>query len=70
MTKNAFVITVTSAIIVSDQLTKWYIRESLPFQQHVTVIDGFFHIIHVRNTGGAFSLFAGFHDSSMMSEDR
>jgi signal peptidase II len=63
MTKNVFVIAIATAIVVSDQLTKWYIRETLPFQQHVTVIDGFFHIIHVRNTGGAFSLFAGAHDA-------
>jgi signal peptidase II len=62
MTKNAFVIAIATAIIVSDQLTKWYIRETLPYQQQITVIDGFFHIIHVRNTGGAFSLFAGAHD--------
>ena len=63
MTKNAFVIAVASAIIISDQLTKWYVRETLPLYHQITVVEHFFHIVHVRTTGGAISLLAGSHDA-------
>jgi len=62
MTKNVFVFVVATAILVTDQLTKWYIREALPLYGQITVIDHFLHIVHVRNTGGAFSLLAGSND--------
>jgi signal peptidase II len=63
MTKYVFVASISTAILVADQLSKWYIRETIPLYQHLTVIEGFFHITHVFNTGGAFSLFAGAHDA-------
>jgi signal peptidase II len=63
MMKYVFVASLSTAILVADQLSKWYIRETIPLYQHLTVIEGFFHITHVFNTGGAFSLFAGAHDA-------
>lgn len=63
MTKNVFVIAVAAAILLSDQLSKWYIRETLPLYHQITVIEHFFHIVHVRNTGGAFSLLAGSNEA-------
>jgi len=52
------------AVFVLDQLTKAWISATLPFPTYeppgaITVIDGFFYIIHVGNTGAAWSLFAG-----------
>jgi signal peptidase II len=35
------------------------IVQQLPLYQRVEVIHGFFSIIHVRNTGGAFGIFGG-----------
>jgi signal peptidase II len=46
-------------ILFLDQLTKSMIVQSLPLYQRVEVIPGFFNIIHVRNTGGAFGIFGG-----------
>jgi signal peptidase II len=52
-------------VFVLDQLTKVWIALTIPFDganyhvHPVTVIDGFFYIIHVGNTGAAWSLFAG-----------
>lgn len=63
MTKYVLVGSVATTILVADQLSKWYIRETIPLYQQLTVIEGFFHITHVFNTGGAFSLFAGAHDA-------
>lgn len=50
-----------------DQITKLWINAKLPFNpQHVhgaprdiPVIDGFFYLIHVGNTGAAWSMFSG-----------
>jgi signal peptidase II len=59
MSKPAFVALVAGAVVLLDQLTKWYVRSAIPVYESVPVIDGFFSIIHARNPGGAFSLLAG-----------
>ena len=59
MSKTAFVSLVTGAVVVLDQVTKWYVRQAMPLYESVPVIDGFFSITHARNPGGAFSLLAG-----------
>ena len=46
-------------ILLLDQWTKSLIVRELPLYQRVEVIQGFFNIIHVRNTGGAFGIFGG-----------
>ena len=52
-------------VFVLDQITKVWISLTIPFDganyhvHPVTVIDGFFYIIHVGNTGAAWSLFTG-----------
>jgi signal peptidase II len=46
-------------VLVLDQWTKSMIVQKLPLHQRVEVIHGFFNIIHVRNTGGAFGIFGG-----------
>ena len=59
MSKASFVAVVTGGVVVLDQLTKWYVRQSMPLYDSVPVIDGFFSITHASNPGGAFSLLAG-----------
>ena len=46
-------------ILLLDQWTKSLIIQKLLLYQKVEVIQGFFNIIHVRNTGGAFGIFGG-----------
>jgi len=46
-------------IIALDQSTKLIIQQTLPLHQKVEIISGFFNLIHVRNTGGAFGIFGG-----------
>lgn len=41
-----------------DQLTKRWIVSDFYYGETLTVISGFFDLTHVRNPGGAFSLFA------------
>ena len=52
------------AVFVFDQATKLWISAHLAFgtydpPQAITVIDGFFYIVHVGNTGAAWSMLAG-----------
>ena len=59
MRKYSFVLSVAAIVLVFDQVTKWYIRRTVGLYESIVVLDSFFHITHVRNAGGAFSLFAG-----------
>lgn len=51
-------------VFVLDQATKYWIDARMPLGTYgppgaITVIDGFFYLVHVGNTGAAWSLFAG-----------
>jgi signal peptidase II len=46
-------------ILLLDQWTKSMVVQELPLYQRVNVIQGFFDLTHVRNTGGAFGIFGG-----------
>jgi signal peptidase II len=59
MRKYGFVLAVAAIALGLDQVTKWYIRHTVGLYESIVVLDSFFHITHVRNAGGAFSLFAG-----------
>ena len=59
MKKYSVVLGIAAGVLCLDQLTKWYIRRTISVYESIAVIDSLFHITHVRNSGGAFSLFAG-----------
>lgn len=54
-------------VVALDQGTKWLVAARFPFNpRHLhgggfdrAVVDGFFYLIHVGNTGAAWSMFAG-----------
>jgi len=48
-----------AGIFLLDRLTKWLIETQVSAGDTLVVIPGFFNIIHTRNPGAAFSLFAG-----------
>jgi signal peptidase II len=52
------------SVFLLDQGTKFWINERLPFPTYgppnaITVIDNFFYLVHVGNTGAAWSMFTG-----------
>lgn len=53
------------AVFVADQLTKLWIGQRLAFGTYgesygaIRVIKGFFYLVHVGNTGAAWSMFSG-----------
>ena len=56
---------VAAVVLVADQLTKAAIVARLPFPTYgegygaITVIHNFFYLVHVGNTGAAWSMFTG-----------
>ncbi len=55
---------IAGAVIIADQVTKWWVLHAIASYERITVIPGFFNLIHVQNPGGAFGFFAA-HDSQM-----
>lgn len=45
-------------IVALDRVTKWMIAHRLSLHDSITVIPGFFRIIHTENPGAAFGIFA------------
>lgn len=50
-------------VVFFDQLTKILVVKLLPLYSSVTIVPGFFNLVHVRNTGAAFSFLAGSYSS-------
>lgn len=52
-----------AVIVALDQLTKYWVSVRLPFGSYGsagrTIIPGFFNLVHVGNTGAAWSMFTG-----------
>lgn len=53
-----FFIAIALPVVLLDQLTKWLVQANMPLMTGKPIIAGLFNLIHVRNTGGAFSIFA------------
>jgi signal peptidase II len=57
--KNILFLSITSLVVLLDQLSKIWIVGSLRLHEGFPLIDGFFNIVHVRNPGAAFGFLAG-----------
>ncbi len=50
---------IVCATVASDQITKALVLERVPVNDGFVVIDGYLNIVHARNPGAAFGMFAG-----------
>jgi signal peptidase II len=57
--KVRLVLTWLAIILVIDQLTKLIVDRTMPLYQSIPVIDRFFNLTYIRNTGAAFGILAG-----------
>jgi signal peptidase II len=48
-----------AVVVLLDQAVKAIVRNSLHPSESIPVIEGFFHLTHVRNAGAAFGLMPG-----------
>lgn len=49
-----------------DQVSKVYVEHALPVQSAIEVVENFFQIVHIRNTGVAFGILAAQDRSILM----
>ena len=59
LTPNKRLALVAGSILLADQLSKLAVLRFLPEGQEVSVLDGFFKLVHWVNTGAAWSSFSG-----------
>jgi signal peptidase II len=57
--KSKLVLAGVGFIVITDQLTKVIVDQTMPLHHSIPVIDGFFNLTYIRNTGAAFGIFAG-----------
>lgn len=50
---------IAAAVIAADQFTKYLVRSSMQPGDSIPVLGSWLRILYVRNTGTAFSMFAG-----------
>lgn len=62
-TKYKILLIISPLVFIFDQLTKLAILEWVPLGSRHSVIEGFFDIVHFRNTGAAFGILSGLPDS-------
>ncbi len=58
--KNKYILLfiISGALIVVDQYTKFMVSLHIPLNYSIKVVEGFFNLTHIRNSGVAFGLFA------------
>ena len=56
---NRGIATLALVVFVLDQFAKWLVLQHLDLGREITVIPGFFNLVHWRNTGAAWSRFSG-----------
>ena len=58
--KNKYLVLlfVSGFLILTDQYTKFMVSLHIPLNYSIKVVEGFFNLTHIRNSGVAFGLFA------------
>lgn len=57
--KTKLILSWLTAIVAIDQITKLIVDRTMPLYRSIPVIDGFFDLTYIRNTGAAFGILAG-----------
>jgi signal peptidase II len=51
-------ISLVGSVAALDQLTKYLLARAIPLNTGIPIIPGLLNLVHLHNTGGAFSVFA------------
>jgi signal peptidase II len=57
--KSKLILGWVACILIADQLTKFIVDRTMPLHHSIPVIDGFFNLTYIRNTGAAFGILSG-----------
>jgi signal peptidase II len=53
-----FYLLISVAALVLDRVTKWQVQRKIELHDGITIIPGFFRLIHLENPGAAFGFFS------------
>jgi len=53
-----FYLLITAAALLLDRVTKWQVQRRIELHDSITIIPGFFRLIHLENPGAAFGFFS------------
>jgi len=56
--KYILLFVISSALIIIDQYTKFMVTLHIPLNYSIRVVEGFFNLTHIRNSGVAFGVFS------------
>ena len=59
--KNILIFSTALIIVLTDQLTKFFIRKNFKLNESIPIIKNIFHLTYITNTGSAFGLFKNFN---------
>lgn len=59
--KTPFILLIAAALFILDLMTKMMIRYYTEVRESIPIIQDFFHITHVQNTGAGFSILTGYN---------
>ncbi len=57
--KYLHLLLISNGMIILDQFSKYFVTIHIPKYYSIRVIDNFFNLTHIRNSGVAFGMFAG-----------
>src|SRR5690606_23734206 len=57
--RNLLLVSVTLAVIVLDQLTKFHIMDNMRLHESIPIVPNLFSLTYIRNPGAAFGVLAG-----------
>lgn len=61
--KYRIVLIVAPVVFIADQITKWFVKTHVGYQEFISVVPGYFDIVHVTNRGAAFGMLADSHSA-------
>ncbi len=57
--RNLLLASVTGVVIVTDQITKLYIMQTMRLHESIPIVPNLFSLTYIRNPGAAFGFLAG-----------
>ena len=57
--KSKLILSLLIFIVLLDQISKLIVDRTMPLNYSISVIEDFFNLTYIRNTGAAFGIFAG-----------
>jgi signal peptidase II len=54
---RSFYLAISAAALILDRVTKWQVQRWIELHDSISIVPGFFHLVHLENPGAAFGIF-------------